>query len=400
MDILRFIIAGNVDDGKSTLTGRLLLDTGNIKSDILDALGGSENEPANLAHVSDGLRAERQGGITIDVAYKYFTIPGRKFILTDAPGHFQYTRNLVTGASCADAMVLLVDAQQGVKIQTLRHLLVASFLRIPQLAVVINKMDLAGYHPSVFETIKQEVAFLCAQMGIGEVTYIPVSARAGGNVSIQADAMPWYQGATLLEFLAGCMPAAAVDDGALRLNTQHTAGGFRFGNVVSGVLYEGDVLQTNCGKRAVVTEVYDRGQRVAAAGVGANVSLVMSADTSMKRGDLFFREPGTLYTGNELRGEICWLDDAPLVTGKPYHLRICSQLVVCKVTQIVSVRNLDTLAEQEGAGQVRVNEFAKVVIATKAPISFTAFSACRETGRGILVDPATNNTSGAFIVVL
>jgi len=400
MDILRFITAGNIDDGKSTLTGRLLLETGNIKSDILDSLAGSgEGRELNLAHVTDGLRAERREGITIDVAYKYFTTAHRKYIITDAPGHFQYTRNLVTGASGVDLMIILVDAVNGITSQTRRHSQIASFLKTGHVVVAINKMDLVAYDEKRFQSIRESFVELAKKLGLPHVSYIPVSALKGDNVTTHSLHMPWYHGHHLLQFLEKCQPRQYDDAERLRYVVQYASGKYHYGKVLSGSIQKGDTLfSVVSGKRYVVDRlVHEKGEQMFAH-AGQNIGVVTKA-SAPERGDLLSHMYNEPVCGQELEAELCWLDDtAPLAAGKQYTLRIGTAETACTIEKIIFVTDHESFGRIGGRSEVQTNEFATIRIRTEKKLAFDSYEVVRATGRGILIDRDTQNTSGALIV--
>ncbi len=406
MDILRFITAGSVDDGKSTLIGRLLYDTNNLKADVLESV--SANAAINLAHITDGLRAERQEGITIDVAYKYFTTPNRKYIITDAPGHFQYTKNLVTGASNVDAIIILIDARNGITAQTRRHSLVASFLRIKQVVVAINKMDMMGYDEAIFKVIKNEYLQIAEKLQLPDVNFIPVSALEGDNISFRSGNMPWYDGVTLFEYLEKCEGKENAVNAEMRFSVQYVRDNAVYGKMISGTLKSGDVLLVNPqGERLVADKILHGYDEVLEAVAGQNICLFVNGD--VKRGDILTRELNTLQCGQEIEAELCCLDTQnALQAGKDYLLRIGTAETICKVKEIICKTDNDTFETYKSEEPVSVNEFARVKIKMKDKIAFDCRRVLQgqrhrpgqaETGRGIIIDPETNNTSGAFIIL-
>jgi sulfate adenylyltransferase subunit 1 len=404
MDILRFITAGNVDDGKSTLIGRLLYDTKNIKSDVLASVGGDRGDDAglNLAHITDGLRSERAQGITIDVAYKYFTTKDRKYIITDAPGHFHYTRNLVTGASNVDVMIVLIDAQLGITEQTQRHSLVASFLNISQVVVAVNKMDLVGYDEQRFNAIKNDFLELAEKLQLKDLTIIPISALLGDNLSFPSTHMPWNNGKTLEQYLAGAAPAA-VPDSATRFDVQYVAGGAESGyagKLLSGKLKIGDTVAIYPHKHIGVVERIMHGyDEVEKATAGQNCCLFLTSAFDAVRGDLITHPDDSPMCNDHFEATLCWLDaDAPLHTNKEYQLHINSFETRCAITEVVCKTDVNTYAQNNNDKQVAVNEFARVKIKTKDKVAYDLFATLPVTGRGILIDTATNYTCGAFVI--
>ncbi len=401
MDILRFITAGSIDDGKSTLIGRLLLDTGNIKNDILESVkAGKENGDVNLAFITDGLRAERLAGITIDVAYKYFTTHQRKFIITDAPGHFHYTKNLVTGASGVDAMIILIDATIGISMQTLIHSMVASFLGIPNLVVAINKMDLAGYDEAVYSLLKTEYNQIAEQLKLDNITYIPMSALEGDNVTSPSVNMTWYKGDNLLQYLEECKTSELGENGNLRIIVQYVANGFIYGRVVSGMLQTGSHVNINgSGINAAVKTIFHNYIEVNEATAGHDICLVLETDQPVNRGDILTNVNDNLQYTNEFEADLCWLDEASeLELNKDYKIRIASAEVTGQINEIISKTVVDSSINYDSNEPISVNEFARVSIRTNNKVAFDNFNQIKETGRGILIDRDTNNTSGALIL--
>jgi len=404
MDILKFITAGNIDDGKSTLIGRLLYDTHNIKSDILQSISQTDSA-FNLAFITDGLRAEREQGITIDIAYKYFSTPNRKFIITDAPGHFQYTKNLVTGASNVDVMIILIDALHGITDQTKRHSLVASFLGIKHVVVAINKMDLVDYKQSIFEDIKTNYQKITNKLHISNTTFIPISALQGDNISSISDNMGWYNGTTLLEFLESC-PLSNKNTELSRFSVQHVINsdtpnrwGYA-GKILSGKFRLGDTIVIHpYGENTSITKIINGYSEVKEAYAGENICIYLQNELIAARGDSFSLAHHEPLCNDKIEAIICWLDDKfSMQTGKDYLLRINNAETICKVIKIEYKIDVKTFDKADADRSIEVNEFAKITIETKEPIAYDHFSIVPENGRGILIDIATNNTSAAFIV--
>jgi len=400
MDILRFTTAGNVDDGKSTLTGRLLYDTGNIKADVLETL--SAEGGINLAHVTDGLRAERLQKITIDVAYKYFSTPHRKFIITDAPGHFEYTRNLVTGASNVDVMIILIDAQNGITAQTRRHSLVASFLHVGKVIVAINKMDLSNYSQQVYEDIKSQYLQIAGKLGLHDITFIPVSALHGDNVIKLSANTPWYIGPALLELLE----TYKIPDhryAHLRMPVQCSLAGEETsyaGKVLSGTLRKGDKVRIHpSGTETVITGLIHNYDTVEVVYAPANVCISTADMGNIKRGDMLSHDHDSPLTGNEFKADICWMDArSGLDSTKTYLLRINTAETNCTIPAIMHKVNIDTLENYTDEELLTANQFALVEIKTAQPIAWDHFSSLPENARGIIIDPDTNNTVAAFMI--
>lgn len=405
MDILRFITAGNVDDGKSTLIGRLLYDTMNIKKDVLDSVADTSQKAStiNLAFITDGLREERQHGITIDVAYKYFTTETRKYIITDAPGHSEYTRNLVTGASGADLMIILIDAKNGITDQTRRHSLVAAFLNIAHVVVAINKMDLAGYSEDAFNLLKNEYQLIADKLQLSDVTFIPVSALCGDNVSVLSKEMEWYSGRTLMLYLEGCMPVNKYPD-TMRFSVQYTVAdamekGYA-GKMLSGKLKKGDevvVYPTN--ERTTVRKIINGYEEVTEAVGGQNICVFLESDTAAMRGSMIAAVDNELICSNEFEATVCWLNaNVALQLGVMYYLRINAQETTCMVTDVLYKTDVHSFEKNDTDKIVSVNQFAKVRIKTTDVIAYDLYDTLPENGRGILIDAVSNYTSAAFVI--
>lgn len=394
--LLRFTTAGSVDDGKSTLTGRLLLETGNIKDDVLLSIA-NEDEGYNLAHVTDGLRAERALGITIDVAYKYFATPTKKYIITDAPGHFQYTRNLVTGASAVDVIIIMIDAINGITAQTRRHTQVAAFLRIAHVVVAINKMDAVDYSENVYAGIQQEFEELAQAAGLGSVTYIPFSALVGDNVTTASVHMPWYSGPALLNYLENCTPARQQATSAVRYDVQYiTTDGGIAGRVLSGTIHVGDSLQLfPDGDTVTIERIYSGYSTCDTATAGGNYCLYISGFHAFARGNMLTGINEKIQSSVHILAEMCWLDaDQPCTIGCSYILRINSLETRCTIKAITGKVNADTL-KTEKADAVNVNEFATVELITDSEIILNQSTH----SKALLLEENTGNTVGALIIL-
>jgi sulfate adenylyltransferase subunit 1 len=410
MDILKFITAGNVDDGKSTLIGRLLYETSNIKSDILDSLSRNNqtNSDINLAFLTDGLRAERQQGITIDVAYKYFSTNKRKFIIIDAPGHFQYTKNLVTGASNADVMIILVDVLNGITEQTRRHSLIASFLGIKHIFIAVNKMDLIGYDEQVFIKVTEEYSQIAQELRLSNITYIPISALEGDNVTTLSNNMEWYKGEDLMTLLESVTLSMPTHSNKLRLSIQYILGQHdgnnsqnRYaGKLLSGLLKVGDMVVVHpAGEKATIQKIVKGYEDIEVTDAGDNIVIYLDSDTLYNRGDIVSFEKDIPIYSNEIEVLLCWLDDTTqLEINKEYIIRINGQHTRCTITDILYVKDINSFENQYNSVQVIVNEFAKVKLRTEEVMVYDTFPLLPENGRGIIINPATNQTSGAFII--
>lgn len=412
MDLLRFITAGSVDDGKSTLIGRLLYDSKNILIDQLEALERSTRNKANgevdLALLTDGLRAEREQGITIDVAYRYFTTPKRKFIIADAPGHVQYTRNMITGASNASLIIILIDARLGVVEQTRRHSIIASLLQIPHVVVAVNKMDLVGYSQDVFNNILIDYAEVAKQLGLGQVTYIPISALNGDNIVEKSEAITWFEGKPLLEFLEEVEAESDINLSNPRFQVQyvirpqtealHDYRGYA-GKVISGVYKKGDtvkVLPQNI--ETTIAAVEQAGLEVEEIFAPQSGVIRLADDIDISRGDSIVKADDLPLVSNELEVLLCWLDEKPLVPGNKYLLQHNSRLVKAMVRQVEYKLDVNTLQQQPVEGSVKLNEVVKAVIKTASPLVYDPYTTLSATGSAILIDETSNSTVAAVLI--
>ena len=416
MDILRFATAGSVDDGKSTLIGRLLFDSKAIFEDQLAAVERTSRdrgeEGTNLALLTDGLRAEREQGITIDVAYRYFATPRRKFIIADTPGHIQYTRNMVTGASTADLAIILVDARNGLTEQSRRHAFLTTLLRVPHLVLAVNKMDLVGYDQSVFEEICAEFSKFATKLEVQDLTFIPISALNGDNVVDRSANMPWYDGPSLLHHLEHLHIASDRNLIDVRFPVQyvirphassdpelHDYRGYA-GQVAGGVLKPGDeVLHMPSGFSTRIKRIELAGREVAEAFPPMSVTLLLDDDVDISRGDMICRPNNKPAVTQDVEAMVCWM-----VGDKPLTPR--SRLVVKHTTRTVKaiVRDLhyridvNTLHRDETATGLGLNEVGRVTLRLTQPIFSDPYSRNRQTGGLILIDEATNATAGAAMI--
>jgi bifunctional enzyme CysN/CysC len=407
--LLRFLTCGSVDDGKSTLIGRLLSDTKQIFEDQLAALEadsrkhGTTGDDIDFALLVDGLEAEREQGITIDVAYRFFATPKRKFIVADTPGHEQYTRNMATGASTADLAVVLVDARQGVLRQTRRHSIIASMLGIRHIALAVNKIDLVGFDRQVFERIEEDYRQFANDLGFRSIVAIPLSARHGDNVSRRSANMPWYAGPTLVEHLE----TVVVDDVAARLP-------FRFpvqyvnrpnldfrgfaGTVASGSVAQGDeVVVAKSGKTAHVKRIVVQGGDLAVATAGQAVTLVLDEEVEVSRGNMLVAPDARPQVADQFSANLVWFDEQPMLPGRSYILRTETDQVSATVTELKHRINVNDLG-REAAKALALNEVGVCNISTRIPIAFDKFSENRATGAFILIDRITNATVGAGMI--
>ena len=411
MNILRFITAGNVDDGKSTLIGRLLYDSKSILADQLEALEqqskNKNDDGIDLAILTDGLRAEREQGITIDVAYRYFATPKRKFIIADAPGHTQYTRNMITGASNSQLIIILVDARNGVTEQTRRHSIIASLLNIPEVVVAVNKMDLVGYAEDTFESIKREYETVAKRLGLKSVHYFPISAFVGDNIVNTTEAMPWYKGTSLLDFLETIEisqnsykePRFQVQY-VIRPQTEalHDYRGYA-GEIISGTYHKGDaIVVLPEGISTKISKIERNGEEVAEAKAGDPVVMHIEDDIDISRGDYFASEEAEPTQSQEVEAIVCWMDKRALKEGNKYLLQQRSRLVKVVVKEIAYKIDVNTLDQEEEVESVKLNEIAKIRIKAAAPLVYDAFTDNPPMGSAILIDETSNATVGAVMI--
>ena len=411
MNILRFITAGNVDDGKSTLIGRLLYDSKSILADQLEALEqqskNKNDDGIDLAILTDGLRAEREQGITIDVAYRYFATPKRKFIIADAPGHTQYTRNMITGASNSQLIIILVDARNGVTEQTRRHSIIASLLNIPEVVVAVNKMDLVGYAEDTFENIKREYETVAKRLGLKRVHYFPISAFVGDNIVNTTEAMPWYKGTSLLDYLETIEisqnsykePRFQVQY-VIRPQTEalHDYRGYA-GEIISGTYRKGDaIVVLPEGISTKISKIERNGEEVAEAKAGEPVVMHIEDDIDISRGDYFASEEAEPTQSQEIEAIVCWMDKRALKEGNKYLLQQRSRLVKVVVKEIAYKIDVNTLDQQEEVESVKLNEIAKIRIKAAAPLVYDAFADNPPMGSAILIDETSNATVGAVMI--
>jgi sulfate adenylyltransferase large subunit len=411
-ELLRIATAGSVDDGKSTLIGRLLHDSKSIFEDQLEHVQETSERRGdgylNLALLTDGLRAEREQGITIDVAYRYFQTPRRKFILADTPGHEQYTRNMVTGASTADLSIVLVDARKGVSEQTRRHAYIASLLRIPHLVVCVNKMDLVGYDEAVFYKILDEMTDWAARLEIPDITFIPISALNGDNVVDRSWAMPWYGGAPLLYHLEHVVIAPDRNLNDVRFPVQwvirpmsdehHDYRGYA-GQVAGGVLRPGsDVVVLPDGKRTQIASIDSYDGELESAFPTMSVTLRLADEIDISRGDMIVEEDDPPTVARELEAVVCWMAEAPLTARNRYTLKHTSRAARVIVDELEHRVDVNTLAH-EPATQLGLNEIGRVRLRCSSPLMVDPYSRNRTTGSFILIDEATNDTVGAGMVL-
>ncbi|STD11840.1 Bifunctional enzyme CysN/CysC [Chryseobacterium carnipullorum] len=411
VDILRLITAGSVDDGKSTLIGRLLYDSKSILQDQLEVLEkhskNKNDDGVDLALLTDGLRAEREQGITIDVAYRYFSTSKRKFIIADAPGHVQYTRNMITGASNSDLMVILIDARKGVIEQTRRHSIIASLLKLKKVAVAINKMDMVDYSEDVFETIKAEYAKMAEGLGLDDVTYFPISALKGDNIVSLSSATAWYQGSSLLEYLEEIQLDQEQNSGSrfqvqyvIRPQTEelHDYRGYA-GQIISGSFQKGDKIAVlPAGMITEIAAIEVNGVEVQQAFEGQPVLIQVTDDIDISRGDVFAAAEELPSVEKEVEVLLCWLDHKALQPGNKYLIQHHSRQLKAVVKHVDYKINVNTLEKEASEGEIKLNEIAKVTIRTAQPLVFDDFVSNKKTGSAILVDETSNATVAACII--
>jgi len=423
--LLRFITAGSVDDGKSTLIGRLLFDSKGIFADQLAAVSRSKHkrtvgDTIDLSLLTDGLEAEREQGITIDVAYRYFATPKRKFIIADTPGHEQYTRNMVTGASTADAVIILVDVSKvklgddgsvELLVQTKRHSTIAKLLQIEHVIVAVNKMDLVNYDRTVYDRIVAEYTKFADTLGLSDITAIPLSALAGDNVVEQGDNMPWYEGPTLIELLEGLSVYDETHTAPFRFPVQlvarhngHEANDFRgyMGRIESGKVAVGDKLVVlPSGQAATVKDILTFDGPLQQAVAGQSITLTLNEHVDVSRGDVLAPadQPATLL--KQVKAEVCWMADEPLDVRRKYWIKHGTRQTMAKVKAIDSILDVNTQqrrAVDNPAEGLKLNDIALIELAVQQPLAADAYDAIRATGAFILIDEVTHQTVAAGMI--
>jgi len=408
-DLLRFSTAGSVDDGKSTLIGRLLYDSRNVYEDQIRAVTsttivpGQKKQTIDFAQLTDGLRAEREQGITIDVAYRYFSTQRRKFIIADTPGHEQYTRNMATGASTADLAIILIDARKGILTQSRRHAYIASLLGIRHLVVAVNKMDLVDFSEEVYRAIEHDFAALVGQYGAASLVTIPVSALDGDNVVDASQRTPWYRGPTLLEHLEGVAVGGHDLDKGFRLSVQRVIRpdqhfrGFA-GQIAAGVIRRGDeVVALPSGRASRVASITTFDGELEAARAPQSITLTLEDELDISRGDVIaapYRRP---QQASDIEASLVWFDGARLETHKPYLLKHGTQTLNSRITRVRYRTNIHTL-EEEAVHSLGMNEIGVAEISTTRALFFDPYSENRSAGSFILIDPSTNATVAAGMI--
>ncbi|MGK7397948.1 MAG: sulfate adenylyltransferase subunit CysN [Candidatus Cyclobacteriaceae bacterium M3_2C_046] len=413
MDLLRFSTAGSVDDGKSTLIGRMLYDTKQIFEDQMDALEKSSklrgDEHVNLALLTDGLRAEREQGITIDVAYRYFATPKRKFIIADTPGHIQYTRNMVTGASTSNLSVILIDARQGVVEQTCRHSFIASLLGIKHLILCVNKMDLVDYDEKTFLKIKEDFESFSSKLEIPDIRYIPISALKGDNVVDNSENMPWYKGPTFLYTLENVHISSDWDFVDCRFPVQrvirpqsddfHDFRGYA-GRVEGGIFKPGDeVIALPSGFNSKIKSIKTMDQHIDEAFPPMSVVMELEDDIDISRGDMIVRPNNQPQIGQDIELMICWLNEKKLNVGGKYALKHTTKELRCIVKDVRYKVNINNLHRIEDDLEIGLNDIGRIRIRTTSPLYYDSYKKNRYTGSIILVDEFTNETVGAGMII-
>jgi len=412
-ELVRFSTAGSVDDGKSTLIGRLLYDSKSLFEDQLAAVERSSQRlglgETNLALVTDGLRAEREQGITIDVAYRYFATPRRKFIIADTPGHVQYTRNMVTGASTADAALILVDARNGLVEQSRRHAFLATLLRIPHLVVCVNKMDLVDWSEERFDEIKASFEAFATRLEVSDLAFIPVSALRGDNVVSRSESMPWYGGATLLTYLEELYIASDRNLVDCRFPVQyvlrprsdshHDYRGYA-GQVAGGVWKAGDsVVVLPSGWETTITAIDGPSGPVDEAFPAMSVVLRLADDLDISRGDMIARPNNQPTATQDVEATVCWMVDKPLIAGAKYTLKHTTRSVRAMVSDVRYRLDVNSIHRDETAQSLTLNEIGRVSLRTTAPLMVDPYRRNRTTGSFILIDEATQTTAGAGMIL-
>ncbi|MCL2412579.1 MAG: GTP-binding protein [Bacteroidales bacterium] len=412
MDLLRFSTAGSVDDGKSTLIGRLLYDSKSIFEDQMEAVEQASrrtgSEDVNLALLTDGLRSEREQGITIDVAYRYFATPVRKFIIADTPGHIQYTRNMVTGASTTDLAIILIDARNGVSEQTLRHTYIASLLGIEQVVVCINKMDIVDFSQKVFDKIKNDFTSITKDLNLKNVKFIPVSAKYGDNVVDKSENMPWYDGCTLLHHLETVVIDRSSTSG-MRFPVQyvvrpisdefHDFRGYA-GRVSGAEVSKGDkIIALPSGIKSQVTSIHLGEEEKETAQISESVAIQLADDIDIGRGDILVAENAPQPNiSNDIRLTVCWLNQKPMSQSTKYIIRHTSRECQGVVKGINHLMDINTLKKIEGADTLKMNDIGSINLRTSVPLVFDLYAENRNTGSLIFIDPDTFETVGAGII--
>lgn len=411
--LLRFTTAGSVDDGKSTLIGRLLFDSKSIFEDQLEAVKNSSNKKGfdyiDLSLLTDGLKSEREQGITIDVAYRYFATPKRKFIIADTPGHIQYTRNMVTGASTANLAIVLIDARKGLVEQTHRHSFIASMLKIPHIIVCVNKMDLVDYSEEVFQNIVKSYQAFASKLEVNDIQFVPISALLGDNVVERSTNMSWYEGSTLLYLLENVHIASDYNHIDCRYPVQsvirpHLSDYQDFrgyaGRVESGIFKINDeVMVLPSGFNSKIKEIFIGDKSIEVAYPPMSVCLTLTDDIDVSRGDMIVRPNNQPHVSQDLEVMICWMNQRPLKPNSKYLLQHTTKSCMAIVKEITYKIDINTLHRLEGQDCIQANDIARIKIRTSQPVLFDSYRINRQTGSIILVDEGTNETVAAGMII-
>jgi sulfate adenylyltransferase subunit 1 len=413
MELFRFTTAGSVDDGKSTLIGRLLYDSKSIFQDQMEAVERASmkkgEEHVNLALLTDGLRAEREQGITIDVAYRYFATPKRKFIIADTPGHIQYTRNMVTGASTANAAIILIDARNGVIEQTYRHTFIAKLLQIPHIVVAVNKMDLVAWSEDRYNEIVADYKKFAAKFDIIDMHFVPLSALLGDNVVDASKNMDWYKGNTLLKhletipiqqdrnYIDGRFPVQYV----IRPQSTefHDFRGYA-GRVAGGIFKKGDKVKVlPNGLETTISAIWEYENEMTEVYPPQSAILTLSEEIDISRGDMIVQSGNEPQISSEFEVMMCWMHERPMQTGKKYVLRHTTAELKCMPKEVVYKLDVNTQEEIDGNGEMKLNEIGRVKLKTTKPLFFDSYNKNRSTGSLILIDEVTNETVGVGMII-
>lgn len=412
-ELLRFSTAGSVDDGKSTLIGRLLYDSKSIFEDQYDAVKTASEkrgeEGINFALLTDGLKAEREQGITIDVAYRYFSTPHRKFIIADTPGHIQYTRNMVTGASTANVALILVDARNGIVEQTRRHSIISSLLQIPHLVICINKMDLVDYSEEVYENIKEDFEKFSSKLDVSDVSFIPISALKGDNVVTRSKNMEWYEGTTLLYYLENVHIGSDHNFIDTRFPVQYVVRPYNddfhdyrgyAGRVSGGVIRKGDkVMLLPSGFTTKIAKIDTHDGEIEEAFPPMSVTMLLEDDLDLSRGEMIVREGNSPEVKQDIELMVCWFNKAPLQPRGKYFIQHTTAVAKCMVKDIQYKMDVNTLRRDLEDKIIGMNDIARITVRTTKPLFVDAYRKNRITGSVILIDEATNATVGAGMVI-
>ena len=413
MDLLRFTTAGSVDDGKSTLIGRLLYDSRAIFDDQMEAVERASakrgNGDVDLSLLTDGLRAEREQGITIDVAYRYFATPKRKFIIADTPGHIQYTRNMVTGASTANLAIILVDARKGIQEQTNRHAFIASLLGIPHVVFCINKMDLVDYDEAVFKKIQGELEDFSSKLEARDLNFIPISALKGDNVVNRSTRMDWYQGSTLMYLLENIHIAGDLNHIDRRFPVQHVIRpmtdewhdfrGFA-GQVAGGIFRTGDAVQIlPSGFQSTIKSIHLGEREVQEAFAPQSVVMTLNDEIDISRGDMIVSPKNLPQSSQDIDVMLCWLNERPLQPNGKYAVKQTTRDARCMIKEVTYKMDINTLRKFEEDKTIGMNDIGRVVLRTTVPLHFDNYARNRNTGSLILIDESTNETVAAGMIV-